>query len=168
MFDRTSLVRYSGPVLTRFVAGFTDASRTRQAPGLPNHAAWILGHTAYTMHRLADQFGEEGLPPSDFTDDEAGADRFNRASVRLDSIPQDDPAAYPSLDRCMAIFEAAVQRLARTVEQAPLEMFDTSVAWGGTERTLDELVMRVSLHNATHAGQLCDLRRALGMGRVFG
>ena len=168
MLDRAALVRYSGPVLTRFVAGVTDATHTRQAPGLPNHVAWVLGHTAYTMHRLADQFGEAALPTTDFTDGPAEPGRYNRASVRLGSVPVDDTAAYPTLDRCISIFDAALERLAETIGRAPEDTFDRHVAWGDSQRTLGELVMRVSLHNATHAGQLCDLRRSLGMGRVFG
>lgn len=168
MIEPGALVRYSGPVLTRFVADFDDATHTRQAPGLPNHVAWVLGHTAYTMHRLADQFGDAGLPASDFTDGPAETGRYHRESVRLGSVPVDDPAAYPTLDRCTAIFDAALQRMAQTVESAAEKTFERSVAWGDSQRTLGELVMRVSLHNATHAGQLCDLRRALGMERVFG
>jgi len=162
-----ALVRYSGPVLTRFVSGFSDETRTTQAPGLPNHAAWILGHTAYTMHRLADQFGEAALPEPDFGEG-ANASRFDRQSLRLGSTPVDDAGAYPTLDRCVEVFDAGVERLASTVEKAPPEVLAREVDWGGTARTLGELAMRVSLHNATHAGQLCDLRRALGMPRVFG
>ncbi len=163
-----ALVRYSGPMLTRFLDGFTDETRTTQAPGLPNHVAWTLGHTAYTMHRLADQFGDEGLPPEDFVDGPADATRFDRQSLRLGSTPTPDSAAYPTLDRCAAIFERAHERLASAVEGADQADFEREVDWGGVMRPLGELVMRVSLHNATHAGQLCDLRRALGMPRVFG
>ncbi len=33
-------------LLTRYLAGFDDHNAVAQAPSLPNHAAWILGHLA--------------------------------------------------------------------------------------------------------------------------
>ena len=35
-------------LLVRYLQGFDDANATAQAPGLPNHAAWTLGHLALT------------------------------------------------------------------------------------------------------------------------
>jgi hypothetical protein len=166
----SAVVLASAPVLTRYVAGFTDETRTRQTPDLPNHVAWTLGHCAYTMGRLVERFGGPDLPAADFIDNAgrgAGPDRYDFQLLRLGSTPIDDVSLYPRLVRCVAIFEAAAERLASTEQAAARSDLDASVDWGGTPRTLGELVIRVSLHNATHAGQLADLRRALGMPRVF-
>lgn len=43
------------PLLTRFLAGFDEANRTRQPTNLPNHVVWTLGHLALTMLRTADR-----------------------------------------------------------------------------------------------------------------
>jgi len=58
------------PLFTRYLAGFGDSTRTRQASGLPNHAAWTLGHLAMYHHQAADRLLglDEGrrLPATDF------------------------------------------------------------------------------------------------------
>lgn len=75
---------------------------------------------------------------------------------------------YPTLARCRAVFDGAVSRLADTVARADEAAFERLAPWGSQEHALGALVMRVSLHNAQHAGQLADLRRALGMPRIAG
>ena len=41
-----------------------------------------------------------------------------------------------------------------------------AVAWGGQKVTRARLICRVVFHNGTHAGQILDLRRALGMPKL--
>ena len=55
-------IESTGDLLTRFLDGFDDTNATTQAPGLPNHAAWILGHLALTMHRAAERIASEEYP----------------------------------------------------------------------------------------------------------
>lgn len=166
-----TVVRASGPMLTRFMAGFDDATRTRQAQNLPNHVAWTLGHCAYTMGRLVERFGGPPLPETDFVAGDgsrADPDRYDTQTVRLGSTPVDDPGLYPALHRCLAIFESAVERLATAVQSADDALLDKPVSWGSHEHPLGALAVRVSLHNTQHGGQLADLRRALGMPRIAG
>lgn len=161
------VVLASGPMLTRYLAGFDDATRVARAPGLPNHVAWTLGHCAYTMGRLVERFGGPSLPARDFAE-RGDASTFTIGSVRLGTTPDPEPEAWPTLDRCRRAFEDGVERLAASVGGATRADLARRVDWGGTDRPLGELVSRVSLHNAIHAGQLADLRRALGMARVSG
>lgn len=164
--------RSSAPMLKRFLTGFTDETRTTQAPGLPNHVAWILGHCAFTMGRLAERAGGPSLP-SDFFLTSTGSDgrrgttsRFDSDAVAVGSSPTDEPSLWPTLDVCVECFDQAIETLADTIAAASDEDLADSIAWGETEYPLRDLVIRVSLHNALHAGQLSDLRRALGMTRV--
>lgn len=159
----------SKALLARYLRGFTDASHTRQAPGLPNHVAWCLGHCALTMHRAAERIDGLPLPESDFISNAARGDalRYGTESIAFASTPLPDPAAYPALNRCMAIFDAACDRLARASADLPDERFDERVKWGATEITLESLLLRMVFHNGTHCGQITDLRRALGLGSIF-
>jgi hypothetical protein len=161
----------SAAMLSRYLAGFDDHNRTRQAPGLPNHAAWCLGHLALTMHRASERFGGEAvLPTLDFNVGSPRGDssRFGTESVGFGSTPVDDPSCYPEWARCVAIFEAATQRLATAIRSAsdaaimkPLPFF------GGESLCAWHAAPRIVFHNGTHCGQLADLRRALGMGSIF-
>jgi len=166
-----SIVRASAPLLTRYMAGFDETTRVAQAPGLPNHLAWILGHCALTMHRCAEKFDGAPLPSSDFVTGDGGAgdaDRFDTESVCFQSTPLPDESLYPTLDRARAIFEAGAERLASTLERATDEQIDASYSWYSSTDDVNELVARMVAHNGTHAGQLTDLRRALGMPGIFG
>ncbi|MCH8804489.1 MAG: DinB family protein [Planctomycetes bacterium] len=154
----------------RYLEGFTDETGTRQMPNLPNHAVWCLGHCALTMHRAAELI--DGKPPSeaDFVrGDGSGSDarRFDTESICFDSIPKDDPARYPPLARSIEVFEAACDRLAAAMRESEAAALERVVPWGSGELSLRKLVHRVSFHNAMHAGQITDLRRALGFGRVI-
>lgn len=165
------VVRASGPVLTRFLAGFTDRTHTLQAPALPNHVAWTLGHCAYTMGRLVERLGGDPLPDCDFLvgDGTRGtSERFDTLSVRLGSRPRPDAAMYPALNRATRIFEDAVDRLASRAGVMDENALAVEVSWGAQQRTRRDLLVRVSLHNAQHAGQLADLRRALAMPTIAG
>lgn len=167
-------LRSSAPMLKQYLVGFDDANRTTQAPGLPNHAAWILGHCAYTMGRLAERAGGPSIP-SDFFVGASGGDgrrgsegRFDADAVAFGSKPTDEPDLWPTLDVCIECFDEAIETLADTIAGATDEDLADSIAWGSAEFPLKDLVIRVSLHNAMHAGQLTDLRRALGMKLIKG
>ena len=173
--DRASALsdalRATKPFVTRFLAGFDDDNRTSQAPGLPNHAAWSLGHLALTMHRFAERIDGNALPESDFiTGDGASGDseRFDTESVCFGSNPVDDPAIYPALAKSRRVFEDAIDRLASAIEGLDDAMLDEIQPWGSGEFPVAELAARIIFHNGTHAGQLTDLRRALGMPGVIG
>lgn len=162
----------SAVLLSRYLVGFGDHNRTKQAPGLPNHAAWCLGHLALTMHRACERFGAEAvLPPSDFLVGtlRGNADHFGTESIGFGSTPADDPSAYPIWARTLAIFDTATQRLVHTVRSAD----DAAIAkptpfFGGATLPAWHAVPRAVFHNGTHCGQIADLRRALGMGPIFG
>jgi hypothetical protein len=163
-------IRSSRDLLGRFLDGFNDDNRTRQADTLPGHVAWVLGHCALTMHRVAEECDGRALPESDFTTGDGrsgGADRFDTESICFDSTPVDEPDRYPSMARCRTIFDAACERLASTVRDASDEALEKMVPWASGEIPFRTLVLRIAFHNGVHAGQIIDLRRALGLDRVI-
>ena len=83
------------PLLARFLPGFTDANHTAQAPGLPNHLAWNLGHLALTMHRVADKLDAGGLPADVFIE---GSDRGDATRFGVERLVERTLAVYRSLD----------------------------------------------------------------------
>ena len=161
----------------RYFTGFSDDNRTRQAPSLPNHFAWNLGHLAITMHRATERLqGAQAsgpLPPEDFieggTKSGGGdANRFASESVSFGSAPTDDPAHYPRFDRCIQIFNNACDRLAAAVRALPDSDLTTEVPWGmGMKITKHLMAQRMVFHNGDHVGQICDLRRAFGFPSAF-
>ncbi len=163
------------PLFTRFLAGFNDTNHTHQAPGMPNHAAWTLGHLALYHHRATDRLlgfdDPQPLPESDFIagDGRSGTiDKIDTQSVCYGSMPEDNPALYPSFDRLLDIHERAWNRLINETRNADTAMLDRKVPWGNAPFPADALVVRMMMHMGTHAGQITDLRRGLGMPSVIG
>jgi hypothetical protein len=163
----------SKPLAARYFAGFDDSTHAAQAPGLPNHLAWSLGHLALTMHRVAEKLDGHPIPASDIAPSAAdltalgriGA--FLREDVAFASTPTGDPRRYPPLARCIQIFDAACDRLAEAVRSATDAKLDESHPWGKGHSTLRELASRMVFHNGMHIGQIADLRRALKFKSVF-
>lgn len=163
-------IELSQMLVKRYFAGFDDSNRTKQAPGLPNHFAWQLGHLALTMHRVAEKLDGGPLPATDFTPTDRGDARsFGTESVAFGSKPSDTPANYPSAARCVEIFDGSCSRLARALRAAGPEKLAQQHPWGATGATssMHDLALRMLVHNGMHAGQLADLRRALSMGSIF-
>jgi hypothetical protein len=156
-------------LMGRYLVGFTDETHTAQAPGLPNHVAWCLGHCALTMHRVAERLDGRPIPQSDFqtASVEPRPARFEAESVAFGSRPQGDAARYPSLARCVEIFHSACDRLAEGLRQASEAKLTEPFTWGPVETTLLGLASRMMFHNGMHTGQIADLRRALGMKSIF-
>lgn len=162
------------PGLARYLAGFDESNRTKQAPNLPNHAVWNLGHLALTMHRVCGLLQPgRSLPTSDFIDGgtkSGGGDaaRFATESVSFGSIPLDDPKGYPTLARAVEIYNAACDALAAAIRATPDAELGRTLEWGATMQIPAYLlVIRMVSHNGMHIGQLADLRRALGFKSIF-
>lgn len=162
--------------LERFLTGFDDSNRAAQAPGLPNHVAWTLGHLALYHHRATDRlsglddFGP--LPDDDFIMGDAtqgDARRFDSESVCFGSVPSPDASRFPTLDRGVEIHRNAVSRLSAVIRDIDEGLFTRQVRWGavGTSMPAAALAMRMIYHVGTHTGQVLDLRRALGMPRAI-
>jgi hypothetical protein len=161
-------------LLGRYLAGFGDQNHTRQAPTLPNHVAWTLGHLAMTMHRVAEKLDGRPMPTEDLAPGGAAPSdpatrfppRFGAEQVAFGSRPVDAPE-YPSFGRCVQIYESACERLAGAVREASDRQLAAAVQWGAGESALLLLVARMIFHNGMHTGQIADLRRALGMGTIL-
>ncbi len=156
----------------RFLAGFDDSNRTKQAPAIPNHLAWTLGHLALTAHRCTHRVNgsnEPGeLPAAAFVMGERGdATRFATESVAFGSTPTDEPDRYPSLERSIEIMHDAHRALADALRNASQHALARPTPWGGGHASVSDLALRMGFHIATHAGQIIDLRRGLGFERIM-
>ncbi len=152
--------------LSRYLVGFDDASSTRQAANLPNHIRWNIGHLALTMHRVAEKVDGKPIPDSDFASTPAKG-KFNTESVSFGSKPADDELSYPPLERCVEIYNAAVDRLAAAARALPDSRLTEMVPWPTLQMPMHQLIVRMAYHNGFHIGQIADMRRALGFKSIF-
>lgn len=162
----------SQALFERFLLDFDETNRTKQAPAMPNHVAWTLGHLALTAHRCAHRvLGHDDprpLPADAFMDGDRGdATRFATESVAFGSTPTDEPERYPNLARSLEIMHAAHATLADTLGNASEDALARQTPWGAGTTTVSDLALRMGFHIATHAGQIVDLRRGLGFEPVL-
>jgi len=177
-FDGATLargVRSTEVLMLRFCEGFGETTKCRQTPGLSNHAAWILGHCSMTMHHAADRVlgyeEDQPLPTRDFVSADGTAgdpSRYDTATICFGSTPTGEASRFPRWARCVEVYRTGSERLAASLEETAPGRIGRSVRWGPIYLPVGDLVWRVVFHNGTHAGQLVDLRRALGFERVVG
>jgi hypothetical protein len=140
-------------LMTRFLDGFDDANATAQPAGLPNHAAWTLGHLALTMHRTAERIAAATFPLP-----------WDPEPYAFGSSPTAAGADYPPFAVMVERYRHAFTLLLEAIRSAGDAGLARPVPWGGSTITARDLAMRMVFHNGTHCGQLVDLRRALGLG----
>lgn len=152
----------------RFYPGFDEAGAVKQAPGLPNHLAWTLGHMAFFLNSVANELDGKGKPGAGFGAGGREAGMFEAEGISFKSIPEADASRYPTLPRSIEIFNGACDRLGAAVRGASDDQLSRAIKWGPGEIPLSAAVMRMIFHTGFHTGQIVDLRRALGMPRILG
>ena len=122
-----------------------------QPPGVPNHAAWTLGHIIYSCQGVAAELGAEQWLPDHW-----------EADFGYGSTPSPDLARYPNKSEMLKILADAASRLRQTLFAASESILAQSLP-DETLPTMGHLLFQVIVaHTAYHAGQLAVWRRALG------
>ena len=141
--------------LEKSVADLSEEEMVTQPPGVPNHAAWTLGHIIFSCQGMASEFGTDPWLPEDW-----------EADFGYGSIPRAKDHGYPGKADLIELLSDSAARLAQTVrglDSSALarELPDTDFPTMG-----DVLLQVVAAHTAYHAGQLAVWRRALGKESV--
>jgi uncharacterized damage-inducible protein DinB len=148
-FDRTLTF------MREAVADLSDEEMILQPPGVPNHAAWTLGHIIYSCQAIAGELGTQPWLPGDW-----------ESHFAYGSSP--GPVASPR--SCKAALLAALADANDRLRAAVLGLDERALAAPLPDRrareTLptvgDALLQVLAAHTAYHAGQLAAWRRAIG------
>jgi uncharacterized damage-inducible protein DinB len=127
----------------------------RQPEGVPNHAAWTLGHVIHSCQAIAGELGMEGWLPSDW-----------ESSFGYGSSPGSISPQYAAKSALLASLRDAGERL----RVALLQTKESTLANPLPDEKVREimptlghaLLQVVAAHMAFHAGQLAAWRRAIG------
>jgi uncharacterized damage-inducible protein DinB len=137
------------------VADLSDEDIVAQPPGVPNHAAWTLGHVIHSCQAMAGELGvEPWLPPH-------WESQFGYGS---------SPAAVSSRHPSKAALLAALAEASDRLRIALLGMNEAALAEPLPDEAVREmlptkghaLLQIIAAHTAYHAGQLAAWRRAIG------
>jgi uncharacterized damage-inducible protein DinB len=157
--ELTSCLERSVAFLRDSVADLSDADLVLQPPGVPNHAAWTLGHIIHSCQAMAGELAVKPWLPGDWES------RFGYGSS-----PTGVAAQYPSKEALLAALAEAGRRL----QNALLAMDEAALPEPLPDETVRELLPTkghallqvVAAHTAYHAGQLAVWRRAIGRAPV--
>lgn len=137
------------------VYDLTDAEMILQPPGLPNHAAWTLGHLIFSFQEIAAETGSARWLPEDW-----------ESRYGFGSSPARALSAESSRDNMIAMFDDAARRLHDAVSMLdedtlslPLPDEDARAVMPTVGHALLQIV---SAHTAFHAGQIAAWRRGIG------
>ena len=141
------------------VADLSDDDLVAQPPGVPNHAAWTLGHIIYSCQAIAGELGEEPWLPGDWES------RFGYGSSPAALIAQ-NPGKAALLARLGEARDRLRGALLRTDERDLAEPLPDESVRAMLPTKGQAILQVVAAHTAFHAGQLAVWRRAIGRQSV--
>lgn len=143
----------------RLIADLSAEQMVAQPALGMNHAAWVLGHLAWTCDFTGELLG---VPP---ILGPAWAARFDYTSH-----PSENPADYPDKAELLEALERGHARVATAVAQTKPEQLAAPLPLEGFRDrypTVGDLLLHLlTTHEATHLGQLSAWRRSLGQPPV--
>jgi len=142
--------------MRELVADLSDEEMILQPPGVPNHAAWTLGHVIHSCQAIAGELGVMPWLPDNW---ETQFGYGSAPATGPDSQGSHKAALLESLadagNRLRAVLLATDE--GRLKDPLPDEKTREILPTLG-----DALLQVVSAHTAFHAGQLAAWRRAIG------
>jgi uncharacterized damage-inducible protein DinB len=137
------------------VADLSDEDMVLHPPGVPNHAAWTLGHVIHSCEAMAGELGVEPWLPRQWES------QFGYGS---------SPTALVQERPSKAALLAALAEASHRLRTALLRLDDKALAEPLPDEKVRELLPTmghailqvVAAHSAYHAGQLAVWRRAIG------
>ena len=141
------------------VADLSDEEMVLTPPGVPNHAAWTLGHVIHGCQAIAVELGAEPWLPGDW-----------ESAFAYGSLPSQEESERSCRSTLLAGLVEAADRLRialLAVSESDLAKPLPGESAGEILPTLgDALLQVVAAHPAYHAGQLAAWRRAIGRAPV--
>ncbi|HEX4147317.1 MAG TPA: DinB family protein [Pirellulales bacterium] len=154
----------------KLVADLTDEQMCAQpVPGrVMNHAAFILGHLAWTSDQGVNLL-KESTPTAAALGDSSWNDDAWKERFAIGAKPLTDPKSYPSKEKLVAALEDGHSRFAAALQGVTPEILSQPPPERMRSRfpTLGHLLIALlTSHEAGHLGQLSAWRRAMGLPPV--
>jgi len=146
--------------MRELVADLSDEEMILQPAGVPNHAAWTLGHVIHSCQAIA---GELGVPP--WLPDDWGS-HFGYGSSP-EKVSRSQRSCKPALVAALTDASDRLQAALLAIDESRLaDPLPDEKARGVLPTMGHALVQIVAAHTAYHAGQLAVWRRAIGRAPV--
>lgn len=137
------------------IADLADEELTLQPRGVPNHAAWTVGHIVHSWQAIGAELGAASWLPHDWETSFG----YGTSPAAIETRHASKAALAASLVEANERLRAVLLELDATRLPEPLPRADARELFASTG---DALLQLVVAHTAFHAGQLAAWRRAIG------
>ena len=160
-FVKHLLIQYDIPcgMVSRLADDFTDEEATRRVGDL-KPLVWFLGHVATTENYFLTLYGGHESALS-----EEHLKRFGRGS---DGEADFSDASKAEIVELLATLDARVRETIKGLTPEDLSRTPASAVSHPLFKSLGSALALVVSHTAYHAGQIANLRRAMGKDPLFG
>ncbi|QOV90073.1 DinB family protein [Humisphaera borealis] len=144
-------------VFQGLVADLRDHPMATQAPTGGNHAIWTLGHITLLEAGIPGIFFGESNPLASW-----------EPLFQVGSKPTNDASAYPSFDELLGQYRqqrATTMKILDQVGESGMDRVPAHIPKGFEKAmaTFGLTLLTMALHQMLHAGELADIRRAVGI-----
>ncbi len=143
-------LEYTVRFMDQSVDDLSDEEMVQQPPGVPNHAAWTLGHIVHACHAMATELGTDPWLPEDW-----------ESVFGYGSKPVAEVGEYPGKAEMQSLLADASARLCEALRGADAASLDRPLE-DEDFPTMGHILLQVIVaHTAYHAGQLSVWRRCI-------
>lgn len=133
------------------ILDLSETEMVEQRLGVPNHAAWTIGHIIFSCQEIAVELGTKRWLPESW-----------ESKYGYGSAPSSERLEYPSKQVLMKLFADSTSRLRAALLESD-ELFLSKRLSDDDFPTMTHLLLQVVIgHTSYHIGQLAVWRRAIG------
>lgn len=152
------MVNINKLVAENILPDITDEESLVRIDKISNHIRWLMGHIVYSAGLSLTKLG-------DTRDDWEG--RF-KSLFAGGTEPAEDPSVYPSMDELRSWLSDIHQRTLKALDEVDEAALAEEIGVEGQNRPAWQRYTFLCMHEFYHAGQIVQIRRALGRQQPFG
>lgn len=145
---------------SKLIEGIAPEKACEQPAGIPNHAAWVIGHLASSSGFISFLLGKPIESP-------AGWDEL----FGIGSKPTSDKSKYPPVAELFEAMKLGHADITKLYAAAGDDLLSSPTAHEGFRKmfptTGDAVGFMLATHEPIHLGQLSAWRRAMGLGSAL-
>jgi uncharacterized damage-inducible protein DinB len=150
------MVNVNKTVAGRLLDDMTDEESVVMIEKIPNHIRWLTGHMVYSNGFALTQLGSK----------DSGWRKYEKLFGGGSEIAV-DPSTYPSIAELRETLNSFYDRELELLENISDEDLERDVGEEGKPMPAWKRFSFICMHDFYHAGQIVQIRRALGRERPF-
>jgi len=150
------MLKTTAQIVKPLIEDITEEESMERTEHRFNHIRWQTGHLAHSDYSILALLSHDKGEPKDYGKIFGGGTELS-----------DEPSAYPPMADLRGELFDLQNRVIKLAEEADDDVFEREIDWGSKKVPVWQAISFLCLHNFYHAGQITQIRKALGRGRPF-